>query len=85
MSEGDGHWTLLNEGGDVGNLPSDGEMLIEPKGILWISGNKVYFGEGLSGVEPKGSIGPPVSPSPDPNATPTSTPAIEATPAATGP
>jgi hypothetical protein len=85
LSEGDGHWTLLNEGGDVGNLPSDGEMLIEPKGILWISGNKVYFGEGLSGVEPKGSIGPPVSPSPDPNATPTSTPAIEATPAATGP
>ena len=85
LSEGDGQWTLLKEGGDVGNLPSDGEMLIEPKGILWISGNKVYFGEGLSGVEPKGSMGPPVSPSPDPNATPTSTPAMEATPAPTGP
>jgi hypothetical protein len=80
LSEGDGQWTLLKQGGDVGNLPSDGEMLIEPKGILWISGNKVYFGEGLSGVEPNGSMGAPVSPSPDPNATPTSTPAIEATP-----
>jgi hypothetical protein len=83
LSEGDGQWTLLKQGGDVGNLPSDGEMLIEPKGILWISGDKVYFGEGLSGVEPNGSIGPPVSPSPDPNATPTSTPAMEATPTPT--
>ncbi len=72
LSEGDGTWVQLEQGGDVGNLPSEGVMLIEPAGVLWISGSHVYFGEGLSRIAPIGSMGPPVTPSPGP---PTATPA----------
>jgi len=34
---------------DVGSLTADGQMMLLPNGVLWIGGNRVYFGEGLSG------------------------------------
>ena len=77
LSEGDGNWTLLTQGGEVAHLPNDGAMVLLPRGILWISGSHVYFGEALAGIEPQGSIGIPVSPEPDPNAA-SAAPAIPA-------
>lgn len=77
LSEGDGHWRLLQQGGDVGSLPADGRAMLLPNGVLWIAGNRVYFGQGLAGVAPRGSIGPPITPSPLPY--PTSTPALAET------
>lgn len=80
LSEGDGHWTQLQQGGDVGSLPADGQLLLLPNGVLWIAADRVYFGQGLAGVAPEGSLGPPTTPSPGPTlAYPTSTPALEAT------
>jgi hypothetical protein len=80
LSEGDGRWRLLAQGGDVGHLPNDGAMVLEPKGILWISGSRVYYGEALAGIQPQGSIGVPVSPSPDPYAVPIATPVPASSP-----
>ncbi len=57
-----------------GGLPADGQILLLPNGVLWIAGSRVYFGQGLVGVAPQGSLGPPVTPSPLPY--PTSTPAV---------
>lgn len=80
LSEGDGHWRLLQEGGDVGSLPADGQAMLLPNGVLWITGNRVYFGQALAGVAPQGSLGPPTTPSPGPTLPyPTSTPAVMAT------
>jgi hypothetical protein len=79
VSEGDGHWTELRQGGDVANLPAGGQLMVLPHGVLWIGGGRVYFGQGLAGVDPQGSIGPPVTPTPNPSAGPTSTPAVEGT------
>jgi hypothetical protein len=83
LSEGDGHWRLLQQGGDVGSLPADGQMMLLPNGVLWIAGNRVYFGQALSGVAPQGSLGPPTTASPGPSvvqAVPTTTPVAETTP-----
>jgi len=80
LSEGDGHWRLLQQGGDVGSLPADGQVLLLPNGVLWIAGDRVYFGQALSGIEPQGSLGPPTTASPGPTLPyPTSTPAVLAT------
>ncbi len=80
LSEGDGHWTQLQQGGDVGSLPADGQLVLLPNGVLWIAADRVYFGQGLAGVAPEGSLGPPTTPSPGPTLPyPTSTPAAEAT------
>jgi hypothetical protein len=82
LSEGDGKWRLLQQGGDVGSLTADGQMMLLPNGVLWIGGNRVYFGEGLSGLAPQGSIGPPTTASPatpGDSAVPTSTPAVMTT------
>jgi hypothetical protein len=83
LSEGDGHWRLLQQGGDAGSLPADGQMMLLPNGVLWIAGNRVYFGQALSGVAPEGSLGPPTTASPGPSvvqAVPTITPVAETTP-----
>jgi hypothetical protein len=83
LSEGDGHWRLLQQGGDAGSLPADGQMMLLPNGVLWIAGNRVYFGQGLSGVAPEGSLGPPTTASPGASvvqAVPTTTPVAETTP-----
>jgi len=82
LSEGDGHWRQLEQGGDVGSLPADGQMMLLPNGVLWIAGNRVYFGQALSGVAPEGSLGPPTTASPGPSvvqAVPTTTPVAEPT------
>jgi len=82
LSEGDGKWRLLQQGGDVGSLTADGQMMLLPNGVLWIGGNRVYFGEGLYGLAPQGSIGPPTTASPatpGDSAVPTSTPAVMTT------
>jgi hypothetical protein len=84
LSEGDGNWIQLEQGGDVGSLPSDGRIMLLPNGVLWIGGGRVYFGQALSGIAPEGSLGPPTSPSPGPSLPyPTSTPAVMVTAAAT--
>jgi hypothetical protein len=81
LSEGDGQWLQLQQGGDVASLQTDGRLVLLPNGVLWITGNRVYFGQALSGVEPRGSVGPPTTASPGPtSAEPTSTPAEVATP-----
>ena len=64
LSEGDGHWSQLQQGGDVASLPAGGQPVLLANGVLWIAGNRVYFGQALSGVEPRGSVGPPTTPSP---------------------
>ncbi len=74
LSEGDGRWSLLSQGGDVGSLPADGQLMLLPSGLLWISGSHVYFGQGLSGVTPRGTLGPPTTASP---AVPTPAPILE--------
>jgi hypothetical protein len=66
VSEGDGRWRQLESGGDIGSLPSDGGMMVLPTGVLWISGRGIYFGEGLSGVAPQGTLGWPSTPTPGP-------------------
>jgi hypothetical protein len=76
VSEGDGNWTELKQGGDVAALPTDGLLMVLPNGVLWASAGRVYFGQALSGVEPQGTIGPPFTATPDALATPSSTPAI---------
>jgi hypothetical protein len=80
LSEGDGHWTQLQQGGDVGSLPAGGRLVLLPNGVLWTAADRVYFGQGLAGVAPEGSLGPSTTPSPGPTLPyPTSTPAPEAT------
>jgi hypothetical protein len=74
VSEGDGHWRQLELGGDVGSLPAEGAPLLLPDGVLWVSADRVYFGQGLAGVTPEGSLGPPTTPSPLPY---TPVPAVE--------
>jgi hypothetical protein len=56
--------------------PPGGRPAHAPSGRGPLGGNgHVYFGQGLSGVDPQGTIGPPVTPTPDARATP---PASEA-------
>jgi hypothetical protein len=64
VSEGDGHWTELKQGGDVAALPAGGLLMLLPDGVLWAGNGHIYFGQGLSGVDPQGTIGPPVTPTP---------------------
>jgi hypothetical protein len=80
VGTGDGQWTLLQQGGDVANLPADGQPMLLANGVLWVSGDRVYFGQALSGVTPRGSIGPPVTASPGATlAYPTSTVSVQET------
>ena len=67
LTEGDGRWTELRQGGDVGSLPSTGQLAMVPGGVLWITADRVYYGQALSGIEPRGSLGPPITPSPGPS------------------
>jgi hypothetical protein len=77
LSEGDGHWRDLQQGGDVGSLPADGQVLLLPNGVLWVAGERVYFGQALSGISPQGSLGWPTTASPGPTLPfQTSTPAM---------
>lgn len=64
VSEGDGHWSRLQQGGDVASLPAAGHLALLPNGVLWITADRVYFGQGLSGAVPQGTIGPPTVASP---------------------
>jgi hypothetical protein len=61
---GDGRWQKLAMGGDAGSLPAPGHMMLLPNGVLWFAGARVYFGQGLSGVAPRGTLGPLTRPSP---------------------
>jgi hypothetical protein len=62
LSEGDGHWQKLAEGGDVGSLPGGGLAMLLPNGVLWVVGDRIYFGQGLSGYAPRGSLSPVTTP-----------------------
>jgi hypothetical protein len=65
LGEGDGHWRELEQGGDIGDLPGGGYAFLLPNGLLWDGGGRVYFGQALSGVAPRGSLAPE-TPSPSP-------------------
>ena len=65
LSEGDGHWRELEQGGDIAQLPPGGQTYILPRGLLWVTKDRVFYGEALSGVHPSGSLNP-VTPSPTP-------------------
>jgi hypothetical protein len=65
LSEGDGTWVELEQGGDIGQLPAGGRAYLLPDGLLWVAGERVFFGEALSGVHPSGSL-VPWTPSPTP-------------------
>ena len=67
VGEGDGHWVKLAQGGDIGGLPAGGQAMLLPAGVLWVAQGRVYFGQGLSGIEPRGSIRPVVTPTPAPS------------------
>jgi hypothetical protein len=67
LSEGDGHWRLLEQGGDIGSLPGGGQAMLLPNGVLWIAGSRVFFGQALSGVAPRGSLAPSTTGTPEPN------------------
>jgi hypothetical protein len=81
LTECDGRWVELEQGGDVRSLPSTGQLVIVPGGVLWIAADRVYFGQALSGIVPRGSLGPPITPIPGSSPTlagilPTSSPAV---------
>jgi hypothetical protein len=65
LGEGDGHWRELEQGGDIGELPGGGYAVLLPNGLLWVGGGRVYFGQALSGVAPRGSLALP-TPTPSP-------------------
>ncbi|HEX7430596.1 MAG TPA: hypothetical protein VF293_00255 [Candidatus Limnocylindrales bacterium] len=65
LGEGDGHWRELAQGGDIGKLPGGGHAFLLPNGLLWVGGDRVYFGQALSGVAPRGSLALP-TPTPSP-------------------
>jgi hypothetical protein len=65
LTEGDGNWFELEQGGDIGQLPAGGRAYLLPNGLLWVAGERVFFGEALSGVHPSGSL-VPWTPSPTP-------------------
>ena len=65
LSEGDGHWRELEQGGDIAQLPAGGHAYLLPTGLLWVAGERVFFGQALSGVHPSGSLAMP-TPSPTP-------------------
>lgn len=65
LSEGDGRWRELEQGGEIGQLPSGGHVYMLPGGLLWVTKDRVFFGEALSGIHPSGSLAP-VTPSPTP-------------------
>jgi hypothetical protein len=65
VGEGDGRWRELEQGGDIGMLPGGGYAFLIPGGLLWLAGDRVYFGRALSGVAPLGSIALP-TPTPTP-------------------
>jgi hypothetical protein len=65
LGEGDGRWRELEQGGDIGNLPGGGYALLLPNGLLWVGGGRVYFGQALAGVAPRGSVALP-TPTPSP-------------------
>jgi len=66
VSEGDGNWRMLDQGGDIGSLPYGGRPVLLPNGLLWVTNDGVYFGQGLSGVAPRGSLSPVTTPLPEP-------------------
>lgn len=65
LSEGDGHWRELEQGGGIGQLPAGGRAYLLPNGLLWATEGRVFFGQALSGVRPSGSL-VPWTPSPTP-------------------
>jgi hypothetical protein len=69
LSEGDGRWRELEQGGDIGQLPSGGHVYMLPRGLLWVTKDRIFLGEALSGIHPNGSLAP-VTPSPTPRLEP---------------
>ena len=65
LSEGDGQWRELEQGGDIGHLPVGGRAYLLPNGLLWVVGGRAFFGEALVGARPSGSLAMP-TPSPTP-------------------
>jgi len=65
LGGGDGHWRELAQGGDIGKLPGGGYAFLLPNGLLWVGSGRVYFGQALSGVAPRGSL---ALPTPTPSA-----------------
>ena len=51
---GDGRWQQIQNVGSVANLPSNGEPLALPGGVLYDAGGHVYFGRAITGATPTG-------------------------------
>ena len=55
---GDGNWQTLDQGGDIGSLPGGGRAYLLPKGVLYASGGRLYFGQAMSGARVAGTVHP---------------------------
>jgi hypothetical protein len=70
VTEGDGHWQELAQGGDIGSLPGGGPALVLPNGVLCQGGGRLFFGAAVSGSPVTGALRPaatitmPPSPAP---------------------
>jgi hypothetical protein len=71
VSLGDGHWTTLDQGGDIGSLPGGGQIFLLPDGILYAGGGRLYYGRAVSGAPVTGTLRPAASIMPEPTPVPT--------------
>jgi hypothetical protein len=70
FSLGDGHWLVLDQGGDVGSLPGGGQAWLLPDGLLYEGGGRLFYGQAVAGSPVQGTLRPAASISPPPTATP---------------
>jgi hypothetical protein len=78
VSVGDGHWRVLDQGGDIGSLPGGGQAWLLPDGVLYAGGGRLFFGQATSGRAVQGSLRPAATITPPPTppaaASPSTTP-----------
>jgi hypothetical protein len=69
-SLGDGHWQLLEQGGDIGSLPGGGQAWLLPNGVLYAGGGRLFFGQAISGTTIEGTLRPAATITPPPTPRP---------------
>ncbi len=70
VTEGDGHWQELAQGGDIGSLPGGGPALVLPNGVLYQGGGRLFFGAAVSGSPVTGALRPAATITMPPSPTP---------------
>jgi hypothetical protein len=70
VSLGDGHWQLLDQGGDIGSLPGGGQVMLLPNGVLYAGGGRLFYGRAVSGTSVTGTLRPAASITPEPTPVP---------------